>query len=47
MSALGHFRPIQRGLAMSGYPAETDIGTAGVYEYTPFCNGPGDVKLPE
>jgi hypothetical protein len=29
-----HFRPIQHGFAMSGYP-EADIGTAGIYEYTP------------
>jgi len=24
-------------------PPEADIRTAGIYEYTPFCNGPGDV----
>src|SRR5262249_24059920 len=28
-------------------PAEADIGTAGIYEYTPFfCNGPDEVKSP-
>jgi DNA invertase Pin-like site-specific DNA recombinase len=31
----GHFRPIQRGFAMSGYPPEADVGTAGICEYTP------------
>jgi hypothetical protein len=31
----GHFRPIQRGFAMSGHPPEADIGTAGIYQYTP------------
>jgi hypothetical protein len=44
MPELGHFRPIQRGLAMSGYPPEAAVGTAGIYEYTPFCNGPDEVK---
>ena len=34
-SALGQFRPIQRGFAMSDHPPEADIGTAGIYEYTP------------
>jgi hypothetical protein len=32
MSLMGHFRPIQRGFAMSGYPPETDVGTAGIYD---------------
>ena len=27
---MGHFRPIQRGFAMSGYPPEADIGTIGL-----------------
>ena len=33
-AALGHFRPIERGFAVSGYPPKTDIET-GIYEYTP------------
>jgi hypothetical protein len=32
---MGHFRLIQRGFAMSDYPAEADIGSTGIYEYTP------------
>jgi hypothetical protein len=32
-AALGHFRPIERGFAMSGYPPKADIET-GIYEYT-------------
>jgi hypothetical protein len=32
---MGHFRAIQRASAMSGYFPEADIGTAGIYEYTP------------
>jgi hypothetical protein len=35
MPLMGHFRPIQPGLAMSSYPLEADIRTAGIYEYTP------------
>jgi hypothetical protein len=44
--ATRHFRPIQRGFTMSAYPPEADIGTAVVYEYTAFCNGPDEVKSP-
>ena len=25
---------------MSGYPAEADIGTAGIYEYAPYSTSP-------
>ena len=32
-NAPGHFRPIQRGFAMSDHPPEADIRTAGIYEY--------------
>ena len=35
-SASGHFRPIQRGFAMSGSPSEADVGTARIYENTPY-----------
>jgi hypothetical protein len=35
MSESGHFRPIERGFAMSVYFPEADIGTTGIYEYTP------------
>ena len=41
---VGYFRPIQRGFAMSGYPPEADIRTAGVYEYTP-SSPPGSVSF--
>jgi len=33
-SGLGHFRPFQCAFAMSVYPAEADIESAGIYEYT-------------
>jgi hypothetical protein len=32
---MGHFRPIQRGFAMSDCPLEADIRFANFYEYTP------------
>jgi hypothetical protein len=32
MSAMGHFRAIQSSFAISGYPPEADIGTAGIYD---------------
>jgi len=35
MSVMGHFRPIQRGRAMSGYPPEAHIVTAGIDEDRP------------
>src|SRR5215469_15260759 len=35
--ALGHFRPIECGFAMSGYPPKADIETA-IYEYTPLVH---------
>jgi hypothetical protein len=31
MSAVGHFRPFQRGFAMSDHPPEADITTAGIW----------------
>jgi hypothetical protein len=33
--SIGHFRPIQRGFAMSGYPPQANIVSAGIYEYRP------------
>ena len=41
---VGHFRPIQRGLAMSGYPPEADIRTAGVMSTRPSFP-PGSVSF--
>src|SRR5262249_41716752 len=30
----------------TSFVAASDCRTIAVYEYTPFCNGPGDVKSP-
>jgi hypothetical protein len=32
--------------AMSPSSPKADVGTAGICEYTPFCNGPDEVKSP-
>ena len=44
MTAVGQTRSFGDVGSMSGLP-ESGHGRA-IYEYTPFCNGPGDVKSP-
>jgi hypothetical protein len=44
------FDRVQRGLSIGSFrfaPRADIPGSASVYEYTPFCNGPDDVKPPE
>jgi hypothetical protein len=49
MSQMGHQRPVGKPAAFAPCPLRPKSGhsaKASVYEYTPFCNGPGDVKSP-
>jgi hypothetical protein len=37
----------RNGTTLVGGPGQsTTARTSAIYEYTPFCNGPGDVKSP-
>jgi hypothetical protein len=47
MSASGPKRTCRSPHRMSAFGGRADVSHAVFYEYTPFCNGPDDVKPPE
>jgi hypothetical protein len=44
MSLSGHFRPIQRGFAMSGYLPEADVETLALYD---GVDAPDGIDVPK
>ena len=47
MSPIGTKQTLASAMQMSAFEGKADLALGMFYEYTPFCNGPDEVKAPE